>query len=247
MIAMTFNVLCAGRKENHWCRRQPLVLEMIKKYAPDVFGIQEAHYGWMRYIASKLGDKYAYVGNGKDDGGIKGEFSPVFYNTDKYELLDSGNFWLSQTPDRPSLGWDGAENRTCAYAVLMDRETFRKYLVANTHLDHIGRKAMTQGVRLVIEKTAQFRDVSTVVMGDFNVTPDSDVYQAMLENGFSDSRTVAEKADNINSFHAFGGNSKMIDFIFVRNTGVVKEVKTATDTVNGRLPSDHYPVVSYIE
>lgn len=247
MIAMTFNVLCAGRKENHWCRRQPLVLETIKKYAPDVFGIQEAHYGWMRYISSQLRDKYAYVGEGKDDGGIKGEFSPVFYDKNKYELLDSGNFWLSQTPDRPSLGWDGAENRTCAYAVLKDKVSCEKFVVANTHLDHVGRIAMTEGIKLVIEKTEEFRNVSTVVMGDFNVTPDSDVYKAMLDSGFFDSRTIAEKADDINSFHAFGGNSKMIDFIFVRNVKSVKEVITATDRVNGAMPSDHYPVVAYID
>lgn len=247
MIAMTFNVLCAGRNENHWCKRQPLVLEMIKRYKPDVFGIQEAHYGWMRYISSRLRDEYSYVGAGKDDGGIKGEFSPVFFNKNKYELLDGGNLWLSETPDIPSLGWDGAENRTCAYALLQDKETKEKWAVFNTHLDHIGATAMIEGIKLVVEKTACFTGVKTVVAGDFNVTPDSDVYRYMLENGFDDGRSIAETADSVNSFHAFGGNSKMIDFIFVRNILKVNEVKTATDKPFGKLPSDHYPVVAVIE
>lgn len=247
MIAMTFNVLCAGRNENHWCKRQPLVLEMIKRYKPDVFGIQEAHYGWMRYISSQFKDTYSFVGAGKDDGERKGEFSPVFYNKNKYELLDSGNFWLSETPDTPSLGWDGAENRTCAYALLKDKLTDENVAVLNTHLDHIGAKAMIDGVKLVAEKTEDFKNIKTVVMGDFNVTPDSDVYSKMLEYGFDDARNVALTADNINSFHDFGRQSKMIDFVFVRNYGKVTEVKTATDRVNGKMPSDHYPVVVYID
>lgn len=247
MIAMTFNVLCAGRKENHWCKRQKLVREMIKMYAPDVFGIQEAHYGWMKYIASQFKDIYAYVGAGKDDGGIKGEFSPVFYNKNKYELLEEGNFWLSETPDIPSLGWDGAENRTCAYALLEDKSTREKFAVFNTHLDHIGRKAMIEGIKLVVAETDCFKETKTVVMGDFNVTPDSDVYSYMLKKGFADARSVALSADSINSFHAFGGNSKMIDFVFVRNIQNVKEAKTATDMPFGKMPSDHYPVVAYME
>lgn len=247
MIAMTFNILCAGRNENHWCKRQPLVLEMIKRYEPDVFGLQEAHYGWMRYLSSQLKEAYSFVGAGKDDGEVKGEFSPVFYNKNRYTLLDSGNFWLSETPDIPSLGWDGAENRTCAYALLEDKVTDEKVAVFNTHLDHIGVKAMIEGIKLVLEKTGIFKGIKTVVTGDFNAMPDSDVYRKMLEYGFDDARNVALKSDDINSFHDFGRQSKMIDFVFVRDYGKINEVKTATDMTDGRFPSDHYPVVAYID
>ncbi|MBQ8209766.1 MAG: endonuclease/exonuclease/phosphatase family protein [Clostridia bacterium] len=247
MIAMTFNVLCAGVNENHWCKRQPLVRDVIKKYNPDVFGIQEAHYGWMRYISSQFRDTYAYVGVGKDDGGIKGEFSPVFYNKNKYELLDSGNFWLSETPDSPSLGWDGAENRTCAYALLKDKNSGENYAVLNTHLDHIGETAMTEGVKLVAEKANEFSGIKTIVTGDFNATPDTLIYKTMLSYGFDDARSIASEADNIDSIHWFGKGAKMIDFIFVKNGVIVNEVKTATDRFNGRYPSDHYPVVAYID
>lgn len=247
MKVMTFNVLCAGVGENHWCRRQKLVRDIIKKYEPDAFGLQEAHYGWMRYIANQLKDNYAYVGVGKDDGGIKGEFSPVFYNKNKYDLHENGDFWLSETPDKPGLGWDAVENRICAYAVLKDKETGEEYAVFNTHLDHIGDTAVLEGAKLVAARTEKFRNIKTVVMGDFNETPDSEVYSFMLENDFEDSRNIAEKADDIGSLHHFGKVSKMIDFVFVKNAVSVKEVKTVTDRINGKFPSDHYPVVADIE
>ncbi len=247
MKVMTFNVLCAGKDENHWCRRQKLVKSIILKYEPDVFGLQEAHYGWMKYISGAFKDVYSYIGVGKDDGGIKGEFSPVFYNKNKYKLLDSGDFWLSQTPEKPSLGWDAAENRTCSYGVLEDIKTGEKILCLNTHLDHKGEKAMLEGARLVINKINGFGDMPVVLTGDFNVTPDSVVYKTIIESDFKDARDVAEVADDINSFHAFGDNSKMIDFIFIKNCLKVKSVKTLTDKIGDRYPSDHYPVIAEIE
>lgn len=246
MKVMSLNVLCAGRGENHWCRRQPLVRDLIGRYEPDVFGLQEAHYGWMRYISGQFKDTYAYVGVGKDDGGIKGEFSPVFYNKNKFDVVEKGDFWLSETPDMPGLGWDAAENRTCAYAILKDKQTGDEYAVFNTHLDHIGETAIREGAKLIVRMTEKFRDMKTVVTGDFNVTPDSETYKIMLDAGFSDARTVAEAADDINSFHAFGRCSKMIDFVFVNNSVKVREVNTATDRIDGKLPSDHYPVVADI-
>ena len=246
MKSMTFNILCAGRGENHWCLRQKLVSATIKKYAPDTFGLQEVHYAWMRYIVSQFKDTYDYVGVGKDDGEKKGEFSPVFYNKHKFKLIEKEDFWLSATPDKPSLGWDGAENRTCSYAVLEEKESGNVYAVFNTHLDHIGATAQIEGIKLILSKTEKFKDVPVIITGDFNVTPDSDVYSLMLTNGFEDARTIAEKKDNINSFHWYGKGSKMIDFIFVKNIKSVTEVKTATDNFNGKLPSDHYPVIADI-
>lgn len=247
MKVMTFNVLCAGVKENHWCRRQALVRDIIKKYDPDTFGIQEAHYGWMRYIANQFRDIYAYVGVGKDDGERQGEFSPVFYKKDRFEVVEDGNFWLSETPDEPSLGWDGAENRTCAYAVLRDKKTGKLSAHFNTHLDHIGVTAQNEGARLIMRKADTLGNIPIVLMGDFNVTPDSQVYKIILDAGFYDARSVAGIADNINTFHWFGRSSKMIDFVFVKNGVKVKKLKTATDMIDGRYPSDHYPVVAEVE
>ena len=247
MKIMTFNVLCAGRKENHWCRRQPLVRDTIKKFMPDFFGIQEAHFGWMRYLSGQLKENYAYVGIGKDDGKNGGEFSPVFYRKDRFNAIERLDFWLSETPCEPSLGWDGAENRTCSGALFENIETGEKIAVFNTHLDHIGRTAQVEGANLILEKLKKYGNIKTVLMGDFNVTPDSDIYRIFVDGGFVDSRTIAETADEINSFHAFGGNSKMIDFVFVRGAEKVSNVITVTDKIDGRYPSDHYPVVAEIE
>ena len=247
MRIMTFNVLCAGRNENHWCRRQPLVRDIIKKYMPDFFGIQEAHYGWMRYVANQMKDNYAFVGIGKDDGKNGGEFSPVFYRKDKYNLVERLDFWLSATPYEPSLGWDGSENRTCSGGVFENIETYEKVACFNTHLDHIGRTAQVEGANLILAKLKKYDNIKTVLMGDFNVTPDSDIYGMFIDGGFSDSRNIADEADEINSFHAFGNASKMIDFVFVRNIDKVSNVKTVTDMIDGRYPSDHYPVVADVE
>ena len=247
MRAMTFNVLCAGRKENHWCRRQPLVRDVIKKFMPDFFGIQEAHYGWMRYVANQMKDCYDFAGVGKDDGKNGGEFSPVFYRKDKFILTERLDFWLSATPDEPSLGWDGSENRTCSGGVFENIATHEKIACFNTHLDHIGRTAQVEGANLILEKLKKYGNIKTVLMGDFNVTPDSDIYKIFTDGGFVDSRSIAEDADDINSFHAFGGNSKMIDFVFVKNINKVSNVKTVTDMIDGRYPSDHYPVVADFE
>lgn len=247
MKIMTFNVLCAGRKENHWCRRQPLVRDTIKKFMPDFFGIQEAHFGWMRYLSGQLKERYAYVGIGKDDGKNAGEFSPVFYRKDRFNAIERLDFWLSETPCEPSLGWDGAENRTCSGALFENIETGEKIAVFNTHLDHVGRTAQVEGANLILEKLKKYGNIKTVLMGDFNVTPDSDIYRIFVDGGFVDSRTIAETADEINSFHAFGGNSKMIDFVFVCGAEKVSNVITVTDKIDGRYPSDHYPVVAEIE
>ena len=247
MRVMTFNVLCAGRKEHQWCRRQPLVRDVIKKHMPDFFGIQEAHYGWMKYLSGQLKEFYDYVGVGKDDGINGGEFSPVFYRKDKYKVIERLDFWLSETPDKPSLGWDGAENRTCSGALFESIETGENVAVFNTHLDHIGEVAQHKGAELILANLKKYDNIKTVLMGDFNVTPESEIYSIFTKGGFDDSRTIARESDDINSFHWFGGSSKMIDFVFVKNIKNVSKVITATDMPDGKYPSDHYPVVADTE
>ena len=121
MKVMSFNVLCSGKGQNWWGKRKPLVRDVIRKYDPDTFGLQEAHYRWMNYLCKELKDTYDYVGVGRDNGKRMGEFSPVFYKKDKYEVIETGNFWLSETPEKPGKGWDAACVRICSYAVLKDK------------------------------------------------------------------------------------------------------------------------------
>ena len=126
-------------------------------------------------------------------------------------------------------------------------ETGEKIAVFNTHLDHIGEVAQHKGAELILENLKKYDNIKTVLMGDFNVTPDSEIYSIFTNGGFCDARTIAAESDDINSFHWFGGSSKMIDFVFMKNIKNVSKVKTATDRPEGRYPSDHYPVVADFE
>lgn len=121
---LTFNLLCGGRKHRKWYKRAPLVYKVIREANPDSFGVQEAHWSWMKKLIKNL-PEYSYVGVGRDDGKKKGEFSAVFYKKDKFIASDSGNFWLSETPDRPGLGWDAKCIRVASYVKLTDKETGR--------------------------------------------------------------------------------------------------------------------------
>ena len=151
MKIMSFNVLCGGQGQKDWPARTPLVVRTIYKQDPDTFGVQEAHIGWMRVLKACL-PAYDCVGVGRDDGGEKGEFSAVFFKRDKYDLLDSGSFWLSETPDKPGKGWDAACIRICSWAKLREKDSGKTFVHLNTHLDHIGAVAMQKGAELVAER-----------------------------------------------------------------------------------------------
>lgn len=241
MKVMSFNVLCGN-----WGKRKVMVRDTIRKFDPDTFGIQEAHYRWMNYLCKELTD-YDYVGVGRDNGKRLGEFSPVFYKKDKFEVVDTGNFWLSETPEKPSKGWDGACIRICSYAVLKNKETGKKFAHFNTHLDHIGPVAQSEGAKIIAERADTYTGLPTVVTGDFNVTPDSGAYKTITAAGFEDARFLTDKTDSEGTYHGFGRCSDMIDFIFVKNGITVKNFRTVTDLIDGKFPSDHYPVTAEIE
>ena len=254
MKIMSFNVLCSGKKEEkrYWTDRKEMVIDIIKKYKPDSFGLQEAHHRWMNYVAKML-PEYDYVGVGRDNGKRMGEFSPVFYLKDKYEVIDKGNFWLSETPEKPGKGWDAACVRICSYAVLKDKKTGKCYTHYNTHLDHVGPIAQREGAKLIAERCRKYPDMPAFITGDFNVTPDSEAYKTVIASGYEDSRTIAKKSDDSHTFHFFDklDNGRLrrdiIDYVFVKNVKSVEKFKVITDTYEGKYPSDHYPVIADIK
>lgn len=251
MKTISFNVLCAGSGNNYWTKRKPKVLEIIKKYQPDTFGLQEAHFRWMNFVCKAL-PEYDYVGIGRGNGKRLGEFSPVFYLKEKFELVDQGHFWLSETPDVPSLGWDARCRRICSYAVLKEKETGKTFVHANTHTDHIGVVAREKGAELIAEKLSVFKDIPVVLTGDFNDFPTSVLYKTIIEAGFCDSRSVAESSDNSFTFHNFGVMESndvncIIDYVFLKNCHKVNMFKVITDKVDGAYPSDHFPVITDFE
>ena len=250
MRIMSFNLLCGGRGKRDWYFRSPLAVRTIYNYDPDTFGVQEAHIGWMKALRACL-PEYESIGIGRDDGKEAGEFSAVFYKKDKYELLDSGSFWLSETPEKPGKGWDAACIRICSWAKLKEKATGREFVHLNTHLDHVGLVAMQKGAELVAERgKAIAQGHPAFFTGDFNVTPESAPCKAVLAAGFADCRDIAAETDKGITFHGFrypDYEGSVIDYVFAKGDVTVNKFAVIRDTVDGDLPSDHYPVYADVE
>lgn len=250
MRIMSFNILCAGKGENEWFKRIPLVVRTIRNYDPDTFGVQEAHKEWMTALTGAFPD-YDYVGVGRDDGKDDGEFSAVFYKKDDFKVIDKGNFWLSEHPEKPGKGWDAACVRICSWAKLKDKKTGKIFVHFNTHLDHKGEKAMQNGAELVAKKAAEIcPEGVSFFTGDFNVTPDSAPCKAVLDGGFVDCRDVADTTDMSITYHAFESTEIpgcIIDYVFAKGDVKVSHFKVVKDHIDGAIPSDHYAVFADVE
>ena len=250
MKIMSFNLLCGGPGHRDWPARTPLVVRTIYNADPDVLGVQEAHIGWMHALRACLPD-YASVGVGRDDGKEAGEFSAVFYKKDKFELLDSGSFWLSETPEKPGKGWDAACIRICSWAKLREKESGKVLVHLNTHLDHRGETAMQKGAELVASRgTAIAERHPAFFTGDFNVTPDSAPYAAVIAGGFKDCSFLAKTTDHGVTFHDFENpdyDGAVIDYVFCKGDVKVNDFRVIRNTIDGALPSDHYPVIADVE
>ena len=246
---LSFNVLCAGKENRWWENRVPLVCSVIKEYKPSSFGVQEAHWEWMQALCANL-PEYNYVGVGRDDGDKDGEFSAVFYLKDEFTASESGNFWLSETPDKPSLGWDAVCIRNATYVKLTHKESGKEYIHFNTHLDHIGVNAQINGVKMIQEKAASFGGVPVVCTGDFNVYQDSECYNVMVSANMGDSRKLAPDTDDCYTFHGFRPEEirERIDFVFVDKATVKPlKFKVINKLIDGEFYSDHNAVYADIE
>ena len=170
---MTFNIRLSleSDKENSWVKRKDDALKLMNYYHPDVMGVQEAVPQQMADIKTGL-KNYDFVGVARDDGANKGEYSAIFYNTEKLQVLQSGTFWLSETPEKPSKGWDAAYNRICTYALIKTKKGGKKFWAFNVHFDHVGNVARENSAKLILEKikTLNTGNFPVVLTGDFNLT-----------------------------------------------------------------------------
>jgi len=239
---MSFNV-----RYNEW-ERGKIVPQLIADYYPDSVGVQECEALWFYHMKAYL-PQYDIVGVGRltgTRGGLSGEMSAILYRKDKYKVVDSDTFWLSETPDKVSKGWDGQKNRICTWAVLENLETGERYAHLNAHLDHQGENAKKNGLALVLEKAQSF-DMPVVITGDFNFEKGTELYSDFAKAGFSDTQDMAEETMYGKTYHANkGGEDGLpIDFIMVNNEiNDVKTYKIIRDQVDGGYISDHYPIFS---
>lgn len=246
---MSYNIRQGEAKDgtNSWALRYPATAEMITDQKPDVFGVQEAMSYQIRFIEDNMRD-YKCVGVGRDDGKKEGEFMSIFWNKKTVSMLDWGTFWLSETPDEPSKGWDAACFRTATWALMKDKKTGKKFYFVNTHLDHVGVQARMNGLQLIVDRLAQINKegLPMVLTGDFNMKP-SDRAMAPVDAVMKSARAVAGKTDSKGTYNNWGKASDMIDYIYFSGFSSCPEYQTVTKKYAKRtFVSDHFPITAIL-
>jgi endonuclease/exonuclease/phosphatase family metal-dependent hydrolase len=250
---MTYNVRLdvASDGENDWTHRKDFFASQIQFYEPDIFGVQEAKPNQVIDMSTAF-SQYSFLGIGREGEG-KGESSNIFYKKDRFRVLVSNTFWLSETPDKISKGWDAAFNRVCTYALFKDLKTKKTFWVFNTHLDHVGELARTNGIMLILSKIAALntKNYPVLFMGDFNSQPTDDRIKA-LKKEMNDTRDISETKPfgPSGTFNGFKHNEPvtlLIDYIFLskNNKFKIKKFAVLSDSKDLKYPSDHLPV--YVE
>lgn len=248
---MTYNIRLdiASDQENAWPNRKDFLCAQIQFYAPDVFGIQEALPHQVQDLTAFFKD-YKYIGVGRD-GVNQGESSNIFYNTKRLTLLKESTFWLSETPDKISKGWDAALNRICTYGLFEVQTTKQRFWVFNTHLDHVGNLAKTNAIQLILSKikTLNRENHPVFLMGDFNSEPFEeriiDLNKTMKDAYFVSKEKPFGPEGTFNAFRHQEPVQKRIDYIFVSKDDSIQVLKHAilSDSKDLKYPSDHLPVI----
>lgn len=253
MKVMTYNIRLNldSDGENSWTNRKDFFTNQIQFYEPDIYGIQEATPIQVNDISNSL-PKYAYVGIGREGIG-KGESSNIFLKKDRFDIIQESTFWLSDTPNEISKGWDAACNRVCTYALLKDKISKKFFWIFNTHLDHIGEIARTKGIELILSKInfLNIKNYPVIFMGDFNSEP-SEQRIINLKKEMLDCREISLQkpfgpSGTFNGFKHNEAVTTLIDYIFVSKdrSFIVNKYAVLSDSKDLKYPSDHLPV--YVE
>lgn len=250
VVSYNIRLDVASDSLNRWDNRKDFLIGQLNFHEPQVFGIQEGLLHQLEEIKKGM-PGYSYLGKGREDGLKNGEFSAIFYNTDKLELLEENTFWLSETPELPSKGWDAAIKRVCTYGLFKDKNSSQNFWVFNTHFDHIGEEARKESVFLIMERIRKLnkQDLPVILTGDLNLEPDHPSI-LLLSSAMQDSHLLAgDKAfgpqGTFNGFKFSEPITRRIDYIFISKTGF-KLLKYAilSDSKDLRYPSDHFPVLA---
>ena len=220
---------------NGWGKRYPVMAKLIQYHSFDIFGTQEGYIRQLEDMKAAL-PGYEYIGVGRNDGKEAGEHSAIFYRTDKFDLIKKGDFWLSETPDTASIGWDAVLPRICSWGHFKCKDTGFEFLFINLHMDHIGKKARVESAFLVQEKMKELgANLPAILTGDFNVDQTHSSYKALVSNGvLKDSYESADFRYATNgTFNSFDPNNfteSRIDHVFVSPLFKVKKYGVLTDT-----------------
>lgn len=248
----TFNLRMDTPKDsaNAWPNRKEMVKGLIRFHDFDIFGTQEGFKHMLDGVAELEG--YAYIGVGRDNGEEAGEHSAIFYKTGRFELLDNGNFWFSETPDVPGKGWDATCcNRICSWGKFRDRESGKSFYFFNSHYDHQGKVARRESSKLLLARIRQIAgpDATVIATGDFNALPTDEPITTLASDGLlRDAYTLSQQPPygtegTHNSFRLNAEMKGRIDYIWVTKGVEVKKYGVLNDMQYGRFPSDHFPVM----
>ena len=244
------------KKGNGWKQRCPVVCAQINFQHPDVLGTQEVLAEQLDDMKALLTD-YDYIGVGRDDGKRKGEHTVIFYDRNAVKLQEQGHFWLSETPDRPGLGWDAACTRICTWGKFRSKRWKKTFYFFNLHMDHVGIVARRESAKLVVNRIKEIAKGAPVILtGDFNVDQNDTIYSifttsGLLNDSYEHSKQRFAENGTFNGFNPDRKTDSRIDHVFVSPTFRVIRYGILTNsywTNKGcRLPSDHYPVFVRLE
>lgn len=255
LIVASFNLRYDNPRDtgNLWVDRAPVVANLIRFHDFDIFGTQEGLKNQLDDVSRAL-PEYTRYGIGRDDGKEKGEHSAIYFKEDRFESLKKGDFWLSETSETPSLGWDAkCCNRICSWVQLQDKQTGKRFYFFNVHFDHQGVQARKESSKLILQKIKDIAGNEPVILtGDLNGDHNSEWYHTLANSGilkdtFKEVKYPYANNASFNGFGATRNRNEVIDHIFTTGQFTVNKWGILTDTYHGKFPSDHFPVVAVVK
>ncbi len=251
-VVMSYNIRMNTEADgvNAWPLRKDKVAGLLQFHEADLFGVQEALPEQVADLVTAFPD-FDHVGVGRDDGVSKGEHMCIFFRKSRFEKLADGTFWLSETPEKPGMGWDAACNRTCTWIRLKDKETGKEFMHFNTHLDHRGTVARREGSKLILKKIAEIntKGLPMILTGDFNAVKTDEpirIIMAVLLDSREKCTTKPYGHEGTSGGFDVKLMPRIIDYIFINNQVNIVRHGFLSDCWGLYFPSDHLPVLAEV-
>ena len=249
LTVISYNIRLGEAKDgtNSWPFRAAASRDMVMDQLPDIMGLQEAFLYQAAYLKEYC-KGYKYVGVGREDGKKEGEIMAIFYRKETVKLLRWGTFWLSDTPKKPSKGWDAACKRTATWALMQHKASGKKFYYVNTHLDHVGKEARQKGLELIVERIAAMnpKGYPMILTGDFNMRPQRPEFED-LKKVMKDARVTARTTDTGYTFSGWKINpssESVIDYVWYSGFSDCPEYHVVRKEYGVPFVSDHFPIMA---